>query len=174
MIVLNETCSRLTIVNHLRQTVATLQSTNQPFDTMAVHLATCAIEQSYHLPADECRRAIMSARYTAAGLAPMDTLGLGLRKWREDKRRREQEQADAITAWKTNHAAEVAAEAAKLTAAEIAELPARIAHHWAIAEGGEVGKSGRKRHYKRCRELQEILEAATKLAHNAKIPSLAA
>ncbi len=40
---------------------------------------------------------------------------------------------------------------------------ARIAHHFAIAENGVTGKSGRKRHRQHGRALQEILDAATKV-----------
>ena len=162
MITLTSTSSRSTILNHLRQSVATLQSTQQFHQPMEVHFAVCAIEQSYHLSIAERRRAIMSARYTAAQVAPLDTLSAPLQAWREGKRRAEQERADAIASWQKGHAEEVQAKAARLTATEIAELPVRIAHHFDVAENGTTGKSGRKRHRQAGRALQEILDAAVK------------
>jgi len=158
MITLNETSSRLTIINHLNQSIATVA-----YEPMEVRLAICAVEQSYHLSADERRRAIMSARWTAALIAPPETLSSALRARVEAHRRREQERADAIAAWQTSHAAEVATAAAKLTAEEIAALPGRIAHHFEIADNGVTGKTGRKRHRQQGRALQELLNAATKV-----------
>ena len=162
MIILSTTSSRLTIVNHLRQT-----NTLSPFkEPMEVRLALCALEQSYcnhSMTADDRRRAIQSARWTAATLAPAETLSPALREQVEAARRRQQEEADRAAAYRATHNAEVAEAAAKLTADEIAALPARIAHHFAIADNGVTGKSGRKRHRQQGRALQEILDAATKV-----------
>jgi hypothetical protein len=158
MIILTATSSRLTIVNHLRQSIATVS-----YEPMEVRLALCAIEQSYHLPAVDRRAAIKSARYAAADIAPLESLSGELRDRVIAYRERKASEAATLAAHRAESQRKAAEEAAALSPEDLAALPARIAFYDAKRNDKSVGKSSRKRASHHARDLRALLSAAEAL-----------
>lgn len=96
MVILSSTSSRLTIVNHLLQSIAIGSQ-----ETVEVRLAMAALGQSSHLPANERRRVVQSARSTAAELAPLNTLSAKLRERVVARREKKTAEAAAIAAYRS-------------------------------------------------------------------------
>jgi hypothetical protein len=117
------------------------------------------LEGNPSMSAPDRRRSIQSARWTAALLAPPETLTNALRAQVEEHKRRISCETARVAAYKAAHAAGVTTQAAKLSPEEIAALPGRIATYTSKGSNYSLGKSSRKRARIHARDLRELLAA---------------
>lgn len=156
MVVLSGNSTRKQIVAHLRQSVAA----GSVHETIEVHIALTAIEQSYEMSPDKARAAIGAARMIAAEIAPTDTISEPLQRLVE---RRRLAAAASKAEWEARLAQRREAAAAKVAAlppADVAALPAQIA---ALEEKGadlSHSRGARKRARLHARDLRDMLAAA--------------